>query len=694
MIRIGKSVIVLVLLLLAARPHVYAQATDVVALTPTDDLLTALRIESSLSVFIDSLHHRTVRDIQVMPFSPVGRAVPNAGYTSEQARANPIWLRFRVQNATNKPIPLFVRVNFWCFESLQLFVTQTPEKTSAQTGSEALIRLLPPRVSRAVSTTAVDSLPGLLAASPVVGWRTPVAARPVHNRHFFFPVTVPAGADYTVYLRTLKVRGAQVVPVSLLRQAAYETWMQRDYLFWGGVLMTLLFVSLMSFFFFITTRDPIYWTYLLCVICLIGFMVINNGFLNQFAPSVQFWLPRQNCYFLFPLLLFYSNLVFVRTFLPLKKTPLRWLHRLSAGVLLAGLFCVLMLVVENWVQLSSPVEMAFLRLFTLFYWLPMPVMAAYVVMSLYRRYYRSAAWLYLVAITPFYILNFGQVVANFGLIPTYRPLVNFDIYAATGLFEVLALTFGLAYRYKLMRDNSDRLLSSQREQERTTFATEVQTLAQKNSLLEERERIARDLHDNVGAQLAFMITSLLHIGRQVEQQPIVNGKIQAEQLRTIVGYARDAIRTLRETIWAIQQERFTLAEFEERLNQYVNRYVQQTNGLDVVVEVEGDSGQPLTSAQVLNLFRIVQEALSNVVQHARATEATVRLQTQPNGTFCLTIQDNGQGLNFSPDDADNGERHYGISNMKRRTEELGASFRIYANAGTVVEARREAEMAN
>ena len=693
MIRKGKMVIVLLLLLLAVRPGLYAQATDVVTLTPTDDPLMALPIESSLSVFIDSLHRRSLRDMQMLPFSPVGRAVPNAGYTSEQTRANPIWLRFRVQNVTNKPVPLFVRVNFWCFESLQLFVTQTQGRPNGQSGSSALSGLLPLQATRAGLATFASSLPGLLSASPVVGWRTPVAERPVHNRHFFFPFTVPPGADHTVYLRMLKVRGAQVVPVTLLRQGAYERWMQRDYLFWGGVLMTLLFVTLMSLFFFVTTHDSIYGTYLLCVLCLIGFMVINNGFLNQFAPSVQFWLPRQNCYFLFPLLLFYSNLVFVRTFLPLKKTPLRWLHRLSGGALLAGLFCGLMLVIENWVQLPPVVEMLFLRLFTLFYWLPMPVMAADVVMSLYRRYYRSAAWLYLVAITPFYVLNFGQVVANFGLIPTYRPLVNFDIYAAAGLFEVLALTFGLAYRYKLMRDRADRLLSSQREQERTTYATEVQSLAQKNSLLEERERIARDLHDNVGAQLAFMITSLLHIGRQVEQQPLVNGKTQADQLRTIVGYARDAIRTLRETIWAIQQERFTLAEFDERLNQYVNRYVQQTNGLDVVIEIDGDSGQPLTSAQVLNLFRIVQEALSNVVQHARATEATVRLQTQPDGTFCLTIQDNGQGLNFSPDDTDTGERHYGISNMKRRTEELGASFRIYANEGTVVEARREMERA-
>lgn len=81
------------------------------------------------------------------------------------------------------------------------------------------------------------------------------------------------------------------------------------------------------------------------------------------------------------------------------------------------------------------------------------------------------------------------------------------------------------------------------------------------------------------------------------------------------------------------------------------------------------------------------------MQHDRANKATVRLLTQPNGTFCLTIQDNGQGLDFSPNDSDADERQYDTCNMKRHTEELGASFHIYTNEGTVVEARRELERA-
>lgn len=648
----------------------YAQRADAVVLTDTDDPMAPVSTDGTIEFFIDSTRQQTLAAVVHQAFLPIGRMIPNAGYTGATAHPNPIWIRFRLQNATHQQKRLYARISFWCFDSLQL-ITVDPVRDS------------------------------VLTISPILGWRTPVGARPILDRYFSFPINVPAGVDYFVYLRVFKLRGTQVIPLVLWQEAGYAANMPREYLFWGGVLLSLLFVGVMSLFFFITTRDSIYWSYMFCVLCLIGFFFINDGFMNQFAFNAQFWLPRQNIYFLFPLLLFYSQLVFIRIFLSLKRTPARWLHQLSSICLLAGLGCLLMLTAEIWGAYSEALEITFSRLFVLLYWLPMPLIGAFVLVSIRKRYYVSAGWLYLVAVSPFYLLNFGQVLANFGLIPTYGPVVDFQWYAVAALFEVLALTFGLAYRYKLMRDRNDRLLRSQREKERTSYASEVQSLALRNTMLEEKERIARDLHDNVGAQLALMITSLLHISHQAEQVPVSTGQENrqdngaqplrlADELRTVVGYAREAIRTLRETIWAINQESFTIDEFEERLNQYVNRYVQQLNGLEVDVRIEGDPGEPLSSVQVLNFFRIVQEALSNVVKHAQATHADVWLTIRSNGAFHLTIHDNGRGLNEVV--AEGGDRHYGIHNMKRRAEELGAQFRVYAHNGTVVDVvRRSAD---
>jgi signal transduction histidine kinase len=85
----------------------------------------------------------------------------------------------------------------------------------------------------------------------------------------------------------------------------------------------------------------------------------------------------------------------------------------------------------------------------------------------------------------------------------------------------------------------------------------------------------------------------------------------------------------------------------------------------------------------LNLFRIVQEALNNVIKHAQATQSTVRLQVQPGGHISLRIHDNGKG--FAWVNGAISEQHYGLRNMQTRAEELGGAFRVFAENGTTVE---------
>jgi len=158
-------------------------------------------------------------------------------------------------------------------------------------------------------------------------------------------------------------------------------------------------------------------------------------------------------------------------------------------------------------------------------------------------------------------------------------------------------------------------------------------------------------------------------------------------LRAIALHTREAIKLLRETIWAIHQENFTVEEFAERLNQYINRYVQETNGLEVELLTTGSQAQRLTSAQVLNLFRIVQEALNNVLKHAGATRATVRLAIQPEGRINLTVHDNSRRFTWIDGPAAETvlQQHYGLKNIQTRAQELGGTFRIFSCDGTTVE---------
>ena len=565
--------------------------------------------------------------------------------------ATPTWLRFRLHNPVSQPQNWLAGIDFWCFDALQLFI--------------------------------VDAQNRVVSTSPVMGWKTPAAQRIVSHRQFWFPFTVPANQQVTAYLHVVKYRGTQIIPVELVRASAYEYTVQKSYLFWGGVLFTLVFVAIMSLIFFLTTFDPIYSKYIFCLLGLVGFFFINDGFMNQFAFNAQFWMPRQNVYFLFPLILFYSQLTFVRTFLSLKHTPSYHWHTVGRAVLWGGVLCLIALTAEWFMPLTPTLELVMIRLFTSLYWLPLPVIVAYIIISIVRRYHVQEAWLYLVAVMPFYALNLGLVFANFGLIPTYKPIASFAYYAPAALFEVFVLTIGLAYRYKRDRDRTERLIKETTAQQQRAYESEVQTLALKNSLLIEKERIARDLHDNVGAHLAFIVTNLTHISDQAEKHPVKDGKQWASRLRDIVMHTREAVKLLRETIWAIHQESFTVEEFSERLNQYINRYFHDTDGLHVDVLVTGPQTQRLSSTQVLNLFRIVQEALTNVVKHAQATIAHVQLQVSAEGHINLQVRDNGRGFSWT-----NGavsSQHYGLQNMQTRAQEIGGTFRVFTDNGTTVE---------
>ncbi|GAB3322448.1 hypothetical protein GCM10027299_18120 [Larkinella ripae] len=602
----------------------------------------------------DTSHRLTIQEVLrpavATAFQPNPSPVPNFGYTSGNQHAHPVWLRFNLQNTSAQIQALFCEVDFWAFDELQLYITDGQQ---------------------------------ILYTSPVYGWKTPITQKTVYHRNYWFPFTLPAGKAVSCYVRAFKSRGVQVVPITIRPQGTLDSFILKDYAFWGGIFAIFVFVIVISFFFYLTTFDRIYGKYILCVLGLAGYFFINDGFLYQFFFDNQFRMPNRNVYFLFPLLLFFFQLLFVRSFLSLEKTPSRLWHRVATVALVGGIFCLTSLLAE-WVLYVPPaVEQVLMRLFIVFYWLPMPLIWAFIVINLVRRYRVQEAWLYLVAVSPFYTLNFLIILANLKVLPTYTFLESYENYALAALFEVTVLTFGLAYRYKLIRDHNEQLSDERTQQQRLAFEAHVQGLQLKNESLQEKERIARDLHDNVGAQLSFIVNSLQQVGRQAAKEPVPNTYQLSAQLRSVVDYTREAIKMLRDTIWAIHQESFTLDEFEERVSQYVGRYFQQLEPLQVTIQTEGQLAQPLTSVQALNMFRIMQEALHNVVKHAQATAVTVLLSARADGSFQLSVSDNGNGLSWNQDDSL--DHHYGLQNMRKRAEELGGQFRIYSDHGTVVE---------
>ena len=202
----------------------------------------------------------------------------------------------------------------------------------------------------------------------------------------------------------------------------------------------------------------------------------------------------------------------------------------------------------------------------------------------------------------------------------------------------------------------------------------VLNLKKKNRELEaaqavqkEKERISRDLHDNVGGQLSYVLYSLDGINETNKQK-------RAELTTNINESVRNVINNLRETIWAINDESITIQDFSDKLKVYARTMFRNTE-TQVMFDEKIESNLNLNSAAGLNLYRICQEIINNAFKHSKATELKIKISVDQN--IEIRISDNGIGFDQKNQSTDG----FGLSNIKSRAEEIGVSLNLKTESG-------------
>jgi ligand-binding sensor domain-containing protein/signal transduction histidine kinase len=202
---------------------------------------------------------------------------------------------------------------------------------------------------------------------------------------------------------------------------------------------------------------------------------------------------------------------------------------------------------------------------------------------------------------------------------------------------------------------------------------QVQRLQQEEALERERARIARDLHDQLGASL----TQVALIGEMVEADKEVPAEVEGHA-RQICQTARETTRVLDEIVWAVNPSNDTL----EGLMTYACKYAQDYLSvaglryrLDVPPELPDASMLPDARHHVFLTFK---EAITNVVKHSKAASVWIRLKLEP-GSFTLEIEDDGRGLaHLDPKAA---QTRNGLKNMRKRMESAGGTFELLPGPG-------------
>lgn len=219
----------------------------------------------------------------------------------------------------------------------------------------------------------------------------------------------------------------------------------------------------------------------------------------------------------------------------------------------------------------------------------------------------------------------------------------------------------------------------------------LERLERQRAVERERARIARDIHDNLGANLTRI--SLLS---QSAHGELNNPREAAVQLDRIYETTREMTRAMDEIVWAVNPEHDTLDSLVNYLGKFAQDYLGSL-GIRCRLDLPVQPPQWLVTAEVRHhLFLAVKEALHNVVKHAGASEVSVSLVTT-NRSFTLIVRDNGRG--FSPDSvrerkpAEMGRSSgNGLLNMRLRLEKIGGQCEVESEPGKGTEIKFAVEL--
>jgi nitrate/nitrite-specific signal transduction histidine kinase len=195
------------------------------------------------------------------------------------------------------------------------------------------------------------------------------------------------------------------------------------------------------------------------------------------------------------------------------------------------------------------------------------------------------------------------------------------------------------------------------------------------AILEERERLASELHDNLAQDLAFLRIKLIDAERNLSGNASLEAKQLLNELFPIVD---EAYQNLREAIFGLR----ALASRNDvglvaALSDFLKDF-SEVRKISVDLKVDHPEVIIFSSQVEIQLIRIIHEALTNIVKHAHATRGKITIEND-NDTAAITIEDDGKGFwenrNAEPN------LHFGFQTMKDRAESVGGALSVCSSPG-------------
>ncbi|MDR2715659.1 MAG: GAF domain-containing sensor histidine kinase [Coriobacteriaceae bacterium] len=196
------------------------------------------------------------------------------------------------------------------------------------------------------------------------------------------------------------------------------------------------------------------------------------------------------------------------------------------------------------------------------------------------------------------------------------------------------------------------------------------------AVVDERSRLARELHDTLAQALGCMILKLNIADELLSSNQVCQAKSNLVEAHRI---SKTAYTDVRESIFSLRTSPSHESGFLCTLKEYLSEY-ETYYGLATDLVVESEDINLLSPEVGIQVFRIIQEALGNSRKHAQASRASILLQ-QAGDSVVVTIADDGRGFNPA-EVADKGPLHLGLQIMHERTEGIGGKLEVDSSLGS------------
>lgn len=478
--------------------------------------------------------------------------------------------------------------------------------------------------------------------------------RPINNRHYYFPVYLKPQMQAIIFYRIDMCGNGLNAPLRLVttdyrERAEASTYL--SYAFFCGLLAFVCFFSLVAFFW---TRGKIYLYY--CAYVMTGTLFfladgdLDFGWLYPNWPGWALIAPS-----MYGSAMVFFMLLFMGSFLRLKSSH-NFLFKLAALSQLSLLLLMLLIPISHSFLQNDP---AF-RTFTYFYGACSIGSACLVqfyciLRRVLDRY--SPSYLYGAAILSVLVSVFIYVIHSFNILPALFPSFNYILWGF--LIEICTLSIALLYSYNY----------NQRKYQEVSVRLANQQVDFTRQLLDaqesEQKRIAEDLHDELGGNLAV-------IKMRLQTMPSADENSTGSLIELIDKASSNA----RYIAHNLMPPEFETTKMNDLLQDYYSRLRQESN-IQFYFHSSGNNGH-FNKQNELILYRVVLELTQNILKHSKATEATIQL-VYYDQYLEIVAEDNGIGFNGPAADG------IGLKNISSRVNYLNGKINIDHNIhGTTV----------